>query len=233
MASNSMLFSWQDADKGLGESGAMEPQKKTGLTKKGQAKRDAILKAARQCFEQNGYAKTTMDDIAQACRIKKSSLFYYYETKEALFYEGFTRIWEENLAALRDKARKSAPLQSQIQTFIRASALYYGSVARQFGTSPLVLLKTEDEFETIFKPHVEDMILEFYRTVLEEGIAAGVFAPAADAGRVADLIGRVERTFRLDAFKTAVKEERREVDFDRLAGDTVFVVEGLLSIKLD
>lgn|GEM_PF-3222934 len=208
----------------------MTQERKTGLTKKGQAKRDAILAASRQCFERMGYSKTSMDDIARTCGIKKPSLFYYYPTKEILFYESFSRIWEENIAALIETARQKAPVPTRIQDYIRSSVLYYGSVVQQFGTSPSVLLQTEAEFEAIFQPQVEGLILSFYGSVLEEGLETGVFT-GLDLDRTVDLIGRVERTFRLDAFKRAAAGGQDEVDFNRLADDTVFVVERLLQNK--
>ena len=171
-----------------------------------------------------------MDDIARAGGIKKSSLFYYYETKEVLFYESFSRTWEQHIVELIESAHRNSPVATRIQDYIRASVLYYGSVVQQFGASPSVLLQTEEEFETIFQPQVEGLILDFYDSVLKEGLETGVFV-AIDTERAVDLIGRIERTFRFDAFKRAVTDEMHEVDFERLADDTVFVVEKLIQNK--
>jgi len=47
--------------------------------------RNAILKSARELFSKFGYRKTTMEDIAQALRKGKSSLYYYFKNKEEIF----------------------------------------------------------------------------------------------------------------------------------------------------
>lgn len=43
------------------------------------SKKDLILKTARGMLARHGFAKTTLDDIANALGMKKSSLYYYYD----------------------------------------------------------------------------------------------------------------------------------------------------------
>ncbi|NOR76558.1 MAG: TetR family transcriptional regulator, partial [Draconibacterium sp.] len=47
--------------------------------------KENILKIAREIFSKYGYKKTTLDDIANAVRKGKSSLYYYFKSKEDLF----------------------------------------------------------------------------------------------------------------------------------------------------
>lgn len=47
--------------------------------------REAILEIAQEIFSRFGYKKTTLDDIANAVRKGKSSLYYYFSSKEDLF----------------------------------------------------------------------------------------------------------------------------------------------------
>ena len=61
------------------------------------AARENILKIAREIFSKYGYKKTTLDDIANAVRKGKSSLYYYFESKEALFQAVITK--EANILA--------------------------------------------------------------------------------------------------------------------------------------
>jgi len=51
------------------------------------AVRENILKIAQEIFSKFGYKKTTLDDIANAVRKGKSSLYYYFNSKEDLFQE--------------------------------------------------------------------------------------------------------------------------------------------------
>ena len=44
-----------------------------------------ILDTARALFRQSGFKKTTMGDIARSLGKAKSSLYYYYPSKEDIF----------------------------------------------------------------------------------------------------------------------------------------------------
>ena len=61
----------------------MQKLNETGLKK--DVNRENILKIAREIFSKYGYKKTTLDDIANAVRKGKSSLYYYFKSKEDLF----------------------------------------------------------------------------------------------------------------------------------------------------
>ncbi len=56
-----------------------------GIANKKDANRETILKIAQDIFSKYGYKKTTLDDIANAVRKGKSSLYYYFKSKEDLF----------------------------------------------------------------------------------------------------------------------------------------------------
>ncbi len=47
--------------------------------------RKKIIIVAGQIFSRYGFKKTTMDEIAQALKMGKSSIYYYFESKEEIF----------------------------------------------------------------------------------------------------------------------------------------------------
>jgi AcrR family transcriptional regulator len=53
--------------------------------------RENILRIAQDIFSKYGYKKTTLDDIANAVRKGKSSLYYYFKSKEDLFEAVITK----------------------------------------------------------------------------------------------------------------------------------------------
>ncbi len=61
-----------------------------------------ILDAATKKFAKNGYKKTSMNEIVNAAKVSKGSLFYHYHSKEELFFVvlsksidlAFQRIYE-------------------------------------------------------------------------------------------------------------------------------------------
>lgn len=60
-------------------------QNSSEVANKKDINKEIILKTAREIFSKYGYKKTTLDDIANAVRKGKSSLYYYFKSKEDLF----------------------------------------------------------------------------------------------------------------------------------------------------
>ena len=51
------------------------------------SKKEEIIEAAKKIFSEYGIEKTTLEDIAGKCGMKKSSLYYYFKNKENIFSE--------------------------------------------------------------------------------------------------------------------------------------------------
>jgi AcrR family transcriptional regulator len=49
-------------------------------------RREAILVAAKEVFAASGYHATTMADVARAARISYGSVYWYFDSKDALFH---------------------------------------------------------------------------------------------------------------------------------------------------
>ncbi|RLD78380.1 MAG: TetR/AcrR family transcriptional regulator, partial [Bacteroidetes bacterium] len=47
--------------------------------------KENILDVAQSIFRKYGFKKTTMDEIAKAARKGKSTLYYYFKSKEEIF----------------------------------------------------------------------------------------------------------------------------------------------------
>lgn len=50
-------------------------------------RRDEILVAAKKVFSKKGFASTTIADVAKAARLSYGSIYWYFDSKDALFHE--------------------------------------------------------------------------------------------------------------------------------------------------
>jgi len=55
-------------------------------------RRDEILDQATRLFAERGYEGTSMGDLAEACSMRKASLFYHFDNKEALYAAVLDRL---------------------------------------------------------------------------------------------------------------------------------------------
>jgi len=78
-------------------------------------RRDEILAAAKKVFSKKGFASTTIADVAKAAHLSYGSIYWYFDSKEALFHElmdGEERALREAIAARVATLGASAGAQS-------------------------------------------------------------------------------------------------------------------------
>ena len=66
--------------------------------------RQLIFDVARRLFEQRGFDRVSVAEIARAADVSEVTVFNYFPTKEDLFYGGMQFFEEELIAAVRDRA---------------------------------------------------------------------------------------------------------------------------------
>lgn len=87
------------------------PDDARGSVSKSQRSRDLILKSAARLFRRQGFSATTLREIAATARIKAGSIYYYFDSKEAILDEvldrGLRHVFESVKAAVEGAGRAS------------------------------------------------------------------------------------------------------------------------------
>ena len=93
---------------------------------KSERTRQRILDAAARTFRDKGYAATTLNDIANAARLRAGSIYYHFESKEQILEEvfdiGIKRISDaviRDVGALPDDAPPSEKIRVGMETHLR------------------------------------------------------------------------------------------------------------------
>lgn len=81
------------------------------MVTKSEKSRDSILEAAAKLFRRQGYSATTLRQIAGMAEIKAGSIYYYFDSKEAILDEvleqGLQRIFDAVKLALKRAGKVS------------------------------------------------------------------------------------------------------------------------------
>jgi len=89
---------------------AVSPKAKSIRQRKQEVVREALSTAAEELFLSRGYARTTVEQIAQAAGMSRRSFFRYFESKEDVLVERTDRIGERLYAELAARPREEPPL---------------------------------------------------------------------------------------------------------------------------
>jgi AcrR family transcriptional regulator len=113
----------------------MEP---TGKTRKGEQTRERILDAALELFRTQGYAATTMRQIAEAAGVAVGNAYYYFASKDQLILAFYERNHTDHLAALGDALDGTKDFGERLRLLLRTkvdSAMPYRRLSTKLFTS--------------------------------------------------------------------------------------------------
>jgi AcrR family transcriptional regulator len=149
-------------------------------------RRSEILDAAGECFARYGYDKATMDDIGSIVGMNKVSIYYYFQSKEALFKETLKREAEGYLEVMRREAGKAPGCRERIRCWVAQSF--------RFGSGSAVLRQVSVETLRKLSPLLEEFrewsratSVDFVAKTLEAGRKSGEIKDC-DTGKVAESI---------------------------------------------
>lgn len=87
--------------------------------------REEILDAARRVLLRNGIAATTLDAVAREVGLSKAALYYYFPSKDALFFELVFGILESHAQAVHDAVEGAGNGADALRAIVQQSAATY------------------------------------------------------------------------------------------------------------
>jgi AcrR family transcriptional regulator len=80
----------------------------------------ALADAALRMFGEQGFDKTTLEELADAAEVSKSTFFRFFPAKEAVAIEAEAELWRVYLSALADR-RLSGPVLGELHQTLAAA----------------------------------------------------------------------------------------------------------------
>jgi TetR/AcrR family transcriptional regulator len=93
-------------------------------------KRRAILDRSAKLFAKNGYDRTSMSEVAAACRVSKALLYHYYVNKDELLFDILRAHLEDLIGAVRAVDETPAP-RERLRALIGALLEAYRNADQQ------------------------------------------------------------------------------------------------------
>lgn len=144
--------------------------------------RERLLDVARQLFASNGVERTTMNDIATASDKGRRTIYTYFKNKKEIYDAVIEREADAIVKRFRDIVCSDLEPVEMLQTYIRARFDVVDETIKASTTSQLISYITLDykRLERIRRLAVEKE-RGLFRTMIDNGIARGVFDPEQGA----------------------------------------------------
>lgn len=136
--------------------------------------RENIVSAATEVFSRYGFKKTSMEDIARALRMGKSSIYYYFKGKEEIFQAVVDR--EANLLRVKVKEilESGLPVTEKLRSYVKMRMDLIKHLSNY-----MEILKNDDlmnlELTEKFRKKYDDEEITIVKQMLEEGINRNEF----------------------------------------------------------
>jgi AcrR family transcriptional regulator len=155
---------------------------------KEEQRRTEIRQAAITVFASKGYHNATMNDIEMETGCSKSLIYWYWESKSALFSELMEEGFETSFVLIRSALKSRAPYMKKLNQLFWDLARFYGDneeLIRLLHYGGVHRSKDEKEdFHTIMRPFFETA-LGLFEQLFQQGIDSGCLRADLDAHALA------------------------------------------------
>lgn len=136
--------------------------------------RSEIITVARRVFSRKGYRETTMDEIAGGMNMGKSSLYYYYNSKEEIFEAVVVREAQELKKKLGEVVHSGKDAMEGLRNYfmfrlnhVKTVSNFYAVLKEEFPGQMKFVKRVRNKFE--------DEEYKMVRDILERGMHEGSF----------------------------------------------------------
>lgn len=136
--------------------------------------REQLVMAARQVFARYGFKKTALDDIARESRKGKSTIYYYFKSKDEIFKAVIDAEAEIRAKAIEEQICRIEDPMEKLKTYISVRMLTLKMVVNYYEAIKNDLLDNLSFVNSFRVDHFEAEIQQINK-LLQEGIEKEIF----------------------------------------------------------
>ena len=133
-----------------------------------------ILSAAQRLFQQFGIRKTTMEDIAKNICKGKSTLYYYYCSKEQIFDAVVQRELEEVFSKTNEAVDKAITAEAKLKAYSITRLKTMRGMSNLYQMVRVEMLENPPSYHHLHKEY-EEREIKLITRILRIGIERGEF----------------------------------------------------------
>lgn len=148
--------------------------------------RAEIVAAAERRFAEHGFEATRLDDIAADVGIRRAAIFYYFRDKQDLYTAVLHSVFGAWTGVLPSTGSATERLEASLTNWI-------DYVAEHPNVARLILREAANSKPGAVSPFVREGAgpVEWFRALIDEGIASGEWKPLIEPYRFISLMGAV------------------------------------------
>ncbi|MFQ5514019.1 MAG: PAS domain S-box protein [Myxococcota bacterium] len=138
--------------------------------------RTRILDAAEECFAEEGFERTRLEDVAKKVGVQRGAIFHYFAGKQELYEAVLTRLGETLMQRLLDTGVGRGPLPERIE----AALVTWIDFAGERPAFSRIILRLAADRPRAERPTVERFVKPFLALLeqtLKEGERRGILKP--------------------------------------------------------
>lgn len=138
-------------------------------------KRDSIVEASQALFARFGFSKTTVDEIAGAAHMAKSSLYHYFESKEDIFKAVINKESRLLSAEITRAIEKTSNPQEKLRAYVITRMQHLKKLANFYSALRDEYLEHYSFIEKARKDNLNEE-KKIVKNILREGVNKKVFS---------------------------------------------------------
>jgi TetR/AcrR family transcriptional regulator len=145
-----------------------------------------IVAAAERHFAERGFEATRLEDIAVAVGIRRAAIFYHFGDKQDLYAAVLEKVFGDWTATLPSGGSAAERLEAALTGWI-------DFVAQRPSVARLILREAANTQPGLVSPFVRAgrASVEWFRAVIDEGVASGELKPLIEPHRFTSLMGAI------------------------------------------